>query len=214
MAARLGMLPRLKSEKENETYESLGGNSALLMVTALARAMDLAQGTPQRVNLAFIGIFLPFKHLQHLQHFFHLIQCAAQGIDNPANFLDGLFHACGRCGSRRRAGTWRGDRLGNGLGVVRLTTIGHRVGTRLLRQFEDGLLVSWRQAGFRSGNAFSLGGGLTGSRLGASAAASSATSPAWTTVTSRTRRGTRSVGLRYFRFRFFVRSHFASNCLD
>src|SRR5690348_14233911 len=60
-----------------------------------ARALKVAQGAPERIDLLLTGSFLPLSDFQHLQQFVHFVQRIAQGIgdliDVVDRLLDGLF---------------------------------------------------------------------------------------------------------------------------
>ena len=61
------------------------------MMAGIARAMNLPQRPTERLDLSLISVLLPLKHFQHLQQLVHIIQGAAERVNNRTDLLDRLF---------------------------------------------------------------------------------------------------------------------------
>jgi hypothetical protein len=101
-----------------------------MMMSALARTVDLPHGAPKRLDLAFVCVFLPLEDLQHFQYFFHFIQGRAKCLNYNANLLNGLLD---RSGGGRLAE--RRERLGRfSFGLwFRMSFCGDRSLSRVVR---------------------------------------------------------------------------------
>lgn len=58
--------------------------------TTAARLLQLPQRPAQRINLAFVGVLLPFGEFRQFENLFHLVQDFLEGLDDVGNLFDGL----------------------------------------------------------------------------------------------------------------------------
>jgi hypothetical protein len=71
------------------------------------RAVQLAQGAAQGLDLVFIGILLPLGEFERLQDFLHVVERMAQGLEDAVDLFNGAFDGGGR-GRARLPGRRRG----------------------------------------------------------------------------------------------------------
>jgi len=72
--------------------------AAVRVLTGFARALELAQASPQRLYLPLIGITLTFKILQRFQNLVHLLKAFLKRADDIIDLVDSSLDA--RLGSR------------------------------------------------------------------------------------------------------------------
>ena len=63
-----------------------------MMVTAVARPMQLSERVAQGFNLPFVGILLPLGQFERFENLFHIVERLLKGRNDVIDFLDGSQH--------------------------------------------------------------------------------------------------------------------------
>ena len=76
----------------------------------LPGSVQVAQGPPKGLDLAFIGILLAFGQFERFENFFHIVEGLLELVDDMVDLIDGLADRCRRSRARGFSSSGRRSR--------------------------------------------------------------------------------------------------------